>query len=421
MELTLRRHQKQIERSIKRFSVIVCHRRFGKTLYVCDRLVRTISRSEKDNARGMYYCPTKIMAKQVAWDYLCQLSEGMGEKVNHVELRIDYPNGGRISLGSADNPDRSRGIYLDIVAVDEPAHMPMRLWSEVLRPTLIDRKGTAIFLGTPAGRHGMLWSLFDGAETDPDWSRFEFKASKTKIIPAKELDAARATMSKAEYDQEFECSFSARIKGAYFGREMESAEYQDRITALTYDPDKPVHIAMDTGVRGDNVCWFFQINGESYNFLECKEFPRASMSDIVGEWQRLPYKVLGRVIVPHPPARKGAGTVQNLTRAATLRNLGVDVLEPPVSLAAGDCIDKARHLINRSRFDADQCKHGLECLRQYTPGWDDKHQTWRKTPLDNWATDSADAFRFIAVVQGLSDQWGEEPDYSVIDAARRWG
>lgn len=418
MQLTLRRHQKQIERSIKRFAVIVCHRRFGKTLYVCDKLVRTISQSERDNARGMYYCPTKVMAKAVAWDYLVQLSEGMGEKVNHVELKIDYPNGGRISLGSADNPDRSRGIYLDIVAIDEPAHMPMRLWSEVLRPTLIDRKGQAIFLGTPAGRHGMLFDLFEGADKDPEWKRFEFKASKTKIIPQKELDAAKVTMSKAEYDQEFECSFSARIKGAYFGKEMESAEYQDRITPLQYDPELPVHIAMDTGIRGDNVCWFFQIKGGRYYFLACKEYPRMSMPDIMGAWQREPFKVLGRIIVPHLPTR-ASGTLQTLTRATTLRNLGADVIEPPYGLSTPDCIDKARDLINRSIFDADQCKHGLECLRQYTPGFDDKHQTWRKTPLDNWATDSADAFRFIAITEGLELRF-EEPDYSIIDRMRHW-
>lgn len=145
------------------------------------------------------------------------------------------------------------------------------------------------------------------------------------------------------------------------------------------------------------------------------------MPDIVGAWQRLPYKVIGRVIVPHPPAKASKGAIQILTRGATLRALGVDVVEPPAGLHVQDSIDKARALINRSMFDADGCKHGLECLRQYTPFWDDKHQTWGKWPMENWATDASDAFRHIAVTDGLESKWGEEPDYSIIDNMRRWG
>jgi len=108
----------------------------------------------------MYLAPYYRQAKQVAWDYLCYYARDIpGTKVNQSELRVDLLNGSRIRLaGAGDDPDALRGIYLDGVVLDEYADMSPRVWSEIVRPALVDRKGWAIFIGTPKGRNHF-WRL----------------------------------------------------------------------------------------------------------------------------------------------------------------------------------------------------------------------------------------------------------------------
>ena len=136
-------------------------------------------------------------------------------------------------------------------------------------------KGEAIFLGTPAGRYGLLFDLWEEAPTHEDWTRFMFKASETEILPQEELTAARKSMTQAEYDQEFECSFNAMIRGAYWGNAMQQAEEDGRICELVYDERLPVHIGMDLGVRHQNATWFFQFGKDGFvNFLHYAGYTR---------------------------------------------------------------------------------------------------------------------------------------------------
>src|SRR6185436_18658497 len=141
-------------------------------------------------------------------------------KVNESELWVEFPNRARVRIYGADNPDRLRGIYLDGAVLDEFGDMDASTWSQVIRPALSERKGWAIFIGTPKGKN-RFHELWTAAEGDANWFRLSLKASATGLIDADELADAKKAMTDDEYAQEYECSFEAAVRGAYYATEME--------------------------------------------------------------------------------------------------------------------------------------------------------------------------------------------------------
>jgi phage terminase large subunit len=207
--------------------------------------------SKKLRPRFAYLSPYLRQSKQVAWDYLrtaTTASRAIGSRVHETELRVDYANGGQVRLFGVDNPDALRGIYLDGVVLDEYANMDPRVWSEVIRPALADRRGWAVFIGTPKGRNAF-FELWRRAQTEPGWFSLMLKASETGLIAEEELMLARRDLSEPQYAQEFECSFDAAVVGAYYGALMRQAEADGRIAGVPYDPAALVWTAWDLGIR----------------------------------------------------------------------------------------------------------------------------------------------------------------------------
>lgn len=207
----------------QRFAVIVAHRRFGKTTAILNDLQRGALSCQLEAPRFAYVAPLLKQAKDVAWDMLKRISfplRAYGATVNEAELRIDYPNGGRVRLYGADNPDSMRGIYLDGVAPDEYAQMDPTLWAEVLRPALADRNGWATFIGTPKGRDAF-WKLWRSALGDPaGWYALMLRASETGILPQSELAAIRREIGDAAYNREMECSFDEPDETQFIGADL---------------------------------------------------------------------------------------------------------------------------------------------------------------------------------------------------------
>jgi len=194
----------------QRFAAMVCHRRAGKTVALVNELIKGAATCPLPNPRFAYIAPLYKQAKEIAWTYLKQGVAPLlkyGATINESELRVDLPNGGRVKLYGADNPDALRGIYLDGVGLDEPAQIDPTMWPEILRPALSDRIGWAVFVGTPKGRNAF-YEIWRNASKAPDWFTLMLKASETGLLVESELQAAREVMTEQQYRQEFECSFS---------------------------------------------------------------------------------------------------------------------------------------------------------------------------------------------------------------------
>lgn len=140
--------------------MIVCHRRFGKTVLAVNQLIKAAALCPLQRPRFAYIAPTYKQGKAIAWDYLKHYSAPIpGVEKNESELWVQLPNEARVRIFGADNPDSLRGIYLDGVVLDEYGMMARNTFSEVLRPALSDRKGWAAFIGTPNGKNQFWKSL----------------------------------------------------------------------------------------------------------------------------------------------------------------------------------------------------------------------------------------------------------------------
>lgn len=206
-----REHQLEIHKAMaaSRFAILVCHRRFGKTVVGVNALIDAALRFRAGDGRFAYLAPFYGQAKKVAWDYFKQFTHMIdGIRYNESELSVIFPNGSIIRLYGADNPDALRGIYLDGCVLDEVADMKPNVWGEVIRPALSDRIGWALFIGTPKGIN-LFYELYQRAITDPTWHAAIYSAEDTGIIDADELAAARKEMTESQFAQEFLCDFAA--------------------------------------------------------------------------------------------------------------------------------------------------------------------------------------------------------------------
>ena len=388
----------------ERFAIIVAHRRFGKTVAAINDLIRSCFEIDRPNVRVAYIAPYLSQAKAVAWDYALEFTRDIPEiKVNHSELRIDFLNGARFRLFGADNYNAMRGLYFDAVVLDEMADFPASAWSNVIRPALADRRGSATFISTPKGKNEF-WELWHEAQDDPNWFTAMLKASETSILDQEELDEARRTMGDDRYEQEFECSFEAAIQGAFYAKEMKEATEDGRITRVPYDRAASVITAWDLGIGDSTAIWFAQFVGQEIRIIDYYENSGVGLDHYAKVLLDKDYQY-EQHILPHDVQVKELGTGKS--RLETLDALGIRNIEIAPKLAVEDGIQAARTMIPKCWFDADNCTRGIEALRQYRRDFDEKLKTWRGRPLHDWTSHGADAFRYLAVGYRRESDWGE--------------
>ena len=391
--------QAEMHNSLKRWNVLVMHRRFGKTVFAVNQLIKTTLTCPLPRPRTAFVAPTFAQAKRIAWDYVKFYASVIpGVTFNETELRADFPNGGRLMLLSAENPDALRGIYLDECIFDEFGMQNPRVWGEVVRPALSDRQGSACFLGTPAG-HNHFFDLLDTArgqiaEGSEDWYFKICKASETGIVKPEELDAAKAQMTPEQYEQEYECSFTAAIIGAYYGKLLSEAEEAGRITRVPYDPMYPVHTAWDLGINDSTAIWFAQIfRGGAVNVIDYYESSGVGLDHYADILTKKDYNY-GDHLAPHDIEVRELGSGKS--RLETAFSLGIRFKVIP-KMKVADGINAARMMLPRCYFDRDKTAEGLDMLRQYRQEWDDKKRSFRDAPRHDFTSHAADAFRYLAI------------------------
>lgn len=365
--------------------------------HILDRALR----NPNPNPRFAYLAPTYGQAKRIVWDMLKHYSSFIpGAEPNEAELRIDLPNKARIMLLSAETPDSLRGIYLDGVVLDEYAAMNPAVWTEVIRPTLSDRKGWADFISTPKGMNSF-YDLHEYARMgkdgvkNPEWFTAVYKASETGLISKEELESARQTMSEDEYLQEYECSFTAALSGAYWGRELTAAADEKRIKGIAHDPSMVVDTYWDLGISDATSIWFVQTSRQQHALIDYAEFSGIGVDEIVRQLKQKPYNY-GEFVLPHDAEARDLSSGR--TRKQTLYNLGLRKIRvvPRVGTKQ-ESIDAARLMLKKCYFDEVKCDRGLKALAQYQKKWNAKTNVWENAPLHNWASHAADAFQTFAL------------------------
>ena len=407
---TPRELQKHLHTNLNRFNVVVCHRRFGKTVFAINELIKSCVgaiQQGKPAPRYAYIAPLFKQAKTVSWDELKRLCAVFPDaKFNEAELRADFL-GARIQLYGADNPDTLKGIYLDGVVSDEYAQMNPKMFTEVIRPALSDRKGFAIFIGTPKGKNEF-YDLYHAAPEKKGWARFLYKASETGILDDEELELAKQDMPETEYEQEYECSWSAALRGAYYAKEIEKAYEEGRVGKVPYDPSKQVVTSWDLGVSDATAIWFAQFDGKAVNIIDYYEGSGEGLPFYIDVLNKKGYRY-GAHIAPHDIVVREFSTGKS--RKDLAFSLGIDFQVAP-KLKVMDGIDNTRTYLNKCWFDEFKTKKGLEALLQYRSSYDDKKKIWSQKPVHDWTSHASDAFRYLCVTDvvftGNDGAWGKK-------------
>ena len=281
--------QRKVHRGLKRFSVVVIHRRGGKTVMAVMELVHAALQCTKVEGQFGYVGPLLKQTKKIAWKYLKRFSAPVpGIKVNESELSVTFPNGATITLFGADNPDSLRGLYFDGVVLDEVADMKPETWGEILRPAIADRKGWALFIGTVKGVNLLSEKYFE-AMNDPTWYTANYTCYQTDALSADEIESMKSDMSENQFRQEMLNDFSASNPDQLIAFEVVQ-EAAGKHLALTEYEHSPRVLGVDVARYGDDKSVIFGRQGlaafepQVYTNLNNMELA-AKVAQTIVEWK----------------------------------------------------------------------------------------------------------------------------------------
>ena len=314
--MPLTKPQAEVINNPSRFRILITGRRFGKTFLAINELARF---ARFPNRKVWYVAPTYRQAKAICWQELVQRlrKHNWLSEVNNSDLTVTLRNNSKISLRGADNENSLRGIGLDFLVMDEFADISPVAWYEVLRPTLSDTQGHALFCGTPRGFGNWGYDMYVKGQSDREWQSFKFTTLEGLQVPQKEIDQARDDLDERTFQQEYMASFVNYAGMIYynFDRNKNIIEHYEN----TY---KTLHIGLDFNV--DPMCAVVSIiENDIIYVIDEIQIWSSNTNEMVEEIKRR-YKNKS-VIYPDPSARQRKTSAGGLTDLAILKNAGFEV------------------------------------------------------------------------------------------------
>jgi hypothetical protein len=356
--------QGQVFNSTARFRVICAGRRFGKTHLAISTLLKAALDAP---GRVLWFvAPSYRQAQQIAWRILKGLMpKGNALKWNETDLSVELKNGSIIALRGADNYDSLRGVGLDGLVLDEYADMQESAWSEVLRPALSDKRGWAMFIGSPKGFNHFhaLWTR--AHVLDDTWQAFQFTTLDGGRVPPDEIDAARVELDPRSFRQEYEASFESMTGLVY-----QNFDRKVHIREDLKDNGGPLLIGLDfnvtpcsavVGVRaGDQLHVFDEINLNNSNTQR--------MADEIK--RRYPNRQINVYPDPSGKARKTSAGIGD-TDFSILKAAGFRVIAPQSAPRVTDRINEVNALFTNAKdehrlFISKACPKLIHCLEGLT-------------------------------------------------------
>ena len=309
--------QKQVINNDSRFRVLVTGRRFGKTYLAINELAKFASKS---NQKVWYVAPTYRQAKQICWTELKDklIQHKWVKNVNNSDLTITLKNNSKITLRGADNEQSLRGVGLNFIVLDEFADIHKEAWYEVLRPTLSDTHGHALFCGSPRGFGNWSYELFKQGETNKDWQSFKYTTLEGGQVSDEEIEQAKQDLDLRTFQQEYEATFVNYSGMIYynFNRQkniIENYNKNHQFLHIGLDFNVDPMTAVVCAIEKDIVIVFDEIQIYSSNTQEmCEEI-------------RNRYKNKNIVVYPDPSARQRKTSAGGFTDISILKNAGFDV------------------------------------------------------------------------------------------------
>ena len=338
------------------------------------------------------------------------------KRTDNQTMTIEFKNGSMWHVVGSDNYNSLVGSPPAGVVLSEWALADPAAWA-YLRPILDENKGWALFIYTPRGRnHG--WSMYQFARVHNEWFAELLPATETGIFTSEQLEVARKEyedlytpeIGKMLFEQEYLCSFSGGMLGAYYASLIDEADREGRITDVPYDPSMPVATWWDLGMSDSTAIWFVQQSPAFVRVIDYYENHGVGLEHYAKVLEQKGY-VYSQHVGPHDIKVRELGSGKS--RYEVARELGIKFdIAPKQSVADG--INAVRALLPRCWFDAKKTARGLDALRQYRTSYDERLRTFRNTPLHDWTSHAADAFRYGAITAPVvHGEKREEPEVYV--------
>lgn len=386
-----------IESGVKRI-LIVWHRRSGK-----DKTVVNIFPKAMLERVGAYYYffPTYSQGRKVIWEgmdkngyrFINHFPEELIESKNDTLMQIKFKNGSLFQIVGTENIDAIMGTNPVGCAFSEYSLQNPRVW-DYIRPILTENDGWAVFLYTPRGENHA-YDLHMKNANNPKWFVQILTADDTGVVSKEMIDEERASgMSEDMIQQEYYCSYTAAVLGAYYSNEMRQMRADKRITKVPYDPNLPVHTVWDLGVNDMMSVGFFQSIGHSRHMIDYEESSGKGLDYYAKVLKSKPY-IYGKHFAPHDIKARELSTGKSRLEKAAALGINFEVV-PKVSLMDG--IDQARAFFSRVWIDEEKCAQFVRAIPNYTKKYDELRKVFLNTPEHNWASNPADMFRYAALV-----------------------
>jgi len=393
----------------------VWHRRAGK-----DSTAANVIALASQMRVGTYWhmLPTLNQGRKVVWERIDSdgtlmidqaFPEVMRSGINHTDMQIRMLNGSVYQVVGSDNFDSLIGANPIGVILSEWSVADPRSW-DYIRPILAENKGFAIFIYTSRGKnHG--WKTFDLARNNPRWLAEILTVDNTRrqdgspvITPEAIAEERRSGMDEEMIQQEYFCSFDTGMVGAFYANELTKMKSDNRIGDFPWMPDTQAVSVWDLGMGegNDNFIIFAQPDGDYCRIIDCMSGTGRGMPAWIKDVKTQPY-VYSRHWAPHDIGHRDYST--GLERIETARRLGIDFDEVP-NLPRADGIDSTRMFLSRCKINESSCGPLLAALENYRREFDPRLKVYRKHPLHDWASNGADAMRYLALSWDLN-RWNQ--------------
>lgn len=400
-----------LEKGGKR-AIGIWHRRAGKD----DVMLHRAAVAAFERQATYWHClPEYAQARKAIWTAVNPhtgkrrideaFPHAIRESTNDNEMFIRFKSGSTWQVIGSDRYNSLVGAGVAGVTFSEWALCNPASWGYI-SPMMRENGGWAAFITTPRGKNHA-HAMYESGRHNPDWFAQRLSIHDTGALTEAELRDILQTdyinlfgedIGRAQFEQEYECSFNAAILGAFYAREMAAIRREDRIDeTLEAIPGRPVHRAWDIGVKDDTSIWWFQVVGAQVFILDCYSQSGVGLdhyADVVHKRAELHGWKSGIDFVPHDAKIKEWGSGR--TRVETMREFG---LNPQLCVNASkmDGINAARQTLARCVFHSRCEDQGIAALEQYRREWDDEKKTFKASEIHDWSSHLADAFRYLAL------------------------
>lgn len=401
--------------NIKHF-ILLWHRRAGKSRFA----MNLIAAASQVKVGAYYYIfPSHKQARRVIWEgrdgttgfrFIDHFPHSLIKRINHTEMLIEFKNGSIFRLCGSDygQYDALRGgnplgILYDEYADQNPAAR------DALVPVLLENKGWELIITTPMGTNHF-YDLYQGVKDNDAWYvdcktiDDTYRNNGEPVVNKKEVEIlTNGSWGEDRVQQELYCSFTAAVRGAIFGEELNTMKEEGRCRDFSFSNEGPINTYWDLGNRDATAIWIIQKRYDGYYVMAYYENNREHLSHYINWLWNFRDKhnfSYTKHFGPHDVTHKAGPRGDSWQSVA--RDLGLRFERVPCTPTKQEAINNARFLFGDCHFHATNCQAGLAALREYHMKYDETNQVLGK-PVHNWASHGADAFLTFAQSAKVTD------------------